>query len=608
MRKGVPVLLGTGDRHDTHYDHYARSIVLNDWNTQAKANTQYVLTVYPTSTMFHEFQQDKIPWAVALGFVGAILVCTALFAGYDFLMRNEAHQRQQVLQFKRRFVRFISHEIRTPLNTVCMGMDLLEDELVRKQQQEQKQGDQEHQQEHEEQQPETKSPDNDNDTAENTEDDSDIDFWHGLALDVKENAHCAVSILNDLLNYDKIESGKLQLEIGTVAIKELIIKTVNQFRLHALNSQVDLSLEFERINKNQDDLESGYIHKSWHVIGDETKLAQVLRNLCSNALKFTPANGAVKVTVSHVPDGLSKARIPTPKGAANLNSPETVKSERDGSIRICCKDTGVGLSQEQLKQLFEEGVQFDANKLQHGGGSGLGLVIAKGIIEQHGGTILAKSEGVGSGTEFIVEFPVYRENTKALLEGGTFQDSTTAEDPQVPSMSSETIPPSPSSSSSPSLPPPPLQSSPPSSLFPPSPPMTPIKRGRRILVADDSRPNRKMLVRLLERCGHTCVAVENGSEAVKEMAADMAAASSTVDHVAVDTILMDYEMPIMNGPEAARRIRAMGYPGLIFGVTGNVLNEDIDYFKSLGANAVIPKPINMDMLSEQWEKMDSSEV
>ena len=95
------------------------------------------------------------------------------------------------------------------------------------------------------------------------------------------------------------------------------------------------------------------------------------RNVISNALKFTPADGSIEIRASHIPDGLAHAKPMLTQDGEEPLQPRT------GSILIEIQDTGVGLTAEQLKMLFSEGVQFDANRLQHGGGSGLGLSIAK---------------------------------------------------------------------------------------------------------------------------------------------------------------------------------------------------------------------------------------
>ena len=281
----------------------------------------------------------------------------------------------------------------------------------------------------------------------------------------------------------------------------------------------------------------------------------------SNGLKFTPPGGSVNVTVSHLPEGLPN--VP----AASLEE-ETAAPDRYGSIRVDVKDSGVGLSGDQLQQLFLEGVQFDANRLQNGGGSGLGLAIAKGIIEQHNGTITVASDGAGTGTTFTVELPLYLVKSRKLETHSTFSVQTTSEHKEQPILHGERR----------------------------------EARSHRVLVVDDSAPNRKMLVRLLERWGHSCIAAKNGQEAVSVIAADAAAAAEDKDHVPIDTVLMDYEMPVMNGPAAARQIRRMGFKATIFGVTGNLLKEDIKFFMSQGVDAVLPKPISMALLNEQWDR------
>jgi hypothetical protein len=137
------------------------------------------------------------------GFFGFVAFCTCIFFVYDFLMRHEAQQNHNILEMKRRFVRFISHEIRTPLNTVCMGLELLESELK------------------------MAPPNKDNDRGEGVEKEG-LDFWSNVTNDIKENTHTAVEILNDMLNYDNLESGGLNLELTQVRISDIVERTVHQ--------------------------------------------------------------------------------------------------------------------------------------------------------------------------------------------------------------------------------------------------------------------------------------------------------------------------------------------------------------------------------------------
>lgn len=178
IQEGVPYLIGEGNIHDPTFEDYAQTIVLNpDMGTGALSSAVYTLAVYPTAEMFDAFK-TKSPVVVSLGFFFVVAFCALIFVLYDYLMRYEATQRQNILEMKRRFVRFISHEIRTPLNTVCMGLELLESEL---------QG---------------STAKKDNGVGEKLEEE-DVDFWYSVTTDIKENAHTAVEILNDLVSASK---------------------------------------------------------------------------------------------------------------------------------------------------------------------------------------------------------------------------------------------------------------------------------------------------------------------------------------------------------------------------------------------------------------------
>jgi two-component system, sensor histidine kinase len=195
----------------------------------------------------------------------------------------------------------------------------------------------------------------------------------------------------------------------------------------------------------------------------------------------------------------------------------------------------------------------------------LGLHISKSLIEQHGGSIIVDSAGPGLGATVTVELPLYLfPENKRSYTGQTV--STPADTDRVMNESSPVLP----------------------------------RRSHHILVVDDSLPNRKMLVRLLERSGHKCESACNGKEAITVYNRDTAALAADPAHSPIDTILMDYEMPVMNGPEATKALRENGCVALILGVTGNVLTEDIAYFKEMGADNVLPKPVQLTLLDDYW--------
>lgn len=228
-----------------------------------------------------------------------------------------------------------------------------------------------------------------------------------------------------------------------------------------------------------------------------------------------------------------------------------------GHIALSVKDNGAGMSADQLSQLFGDGVQFNVNVLQAGQGSGLGLYITKGIVEQHGGTLQAHSEGLGKGTTFIMTLPLHHvpdddenvdcESPIPSSDGGVCEQM----DPDEPT-------------------------------------------SLRILIVDDALTNRKLLKRLLENKGHRCDLAQDGQGAVEQVTA------AIKEECPYDSVLMDSEMPVMNGPTATSEIRRLGCDSFIVGITGNVLPEDVAHFKACGANEVLPKPFEISLLEDMW--------
>jgi CheY-like chemotaxis protein len=195
------------------------------------------------------------------------------------------------------------------------------------------------------------------------------------------------------------------------------------------------------------------------------------------------------------------------------------------------------------------------------------LFITKGLVEKHGGTINLISEGQNKGCTAIIELPLYENPTRARSSS---VDST---------RSSSSI------------------------LHSPRKKYECPTSSHRCLVVDDSNPNRKILVRLLERSGHVCLSACHGQEAIEIMNADMVCANDDENHVPIDTIFMDYEMPILNGPNATKVLRDSGCNATIIGVTGNLLTEDVNYFVSMGADKVLPKPVSMVSIQESWNNL-----
>jgi signal transduction histidine kinase len=345
MKRGVPSLLGYGDFHDPAYDKYGKSVVITAIDNAAAESPTYTLTVYPSGQMF----ENKTSWYIAFGFVMVIVICTFIFLGYDFLMRNQSRQNKVILEVKRRFVRFISHEIRTPLNTVCLGLELLQSELNGRI---------------------GTSSSTGNGSSRNEAAERAVEQWSskatphsslwGLVDDILENANNAVGILNDLLNYDKMEQGTFKLELGTVSIWELVHRTVVAFDIQAKKRAILLDTRIDHDERTVPDL------VCLQVLGDDVRLRQVIRNVISNSLKFCPENtGTVHVTMQHSPHGLPNAVLPRADLVkTSMSNNLACEYPRAGAIRILVQDNGVGMTEDQLHRLFQEGVQFEPNTLQ----------------------------------------------------------------------------------------------------------------------------------------------------------------------------------------------------------------------------------------------------
>jgi CheY-like chemotaxis protein len=246
-----------------------------------------------------------------------------------------------------------------------------------------------------------------------------------------------------------------------------------------------------------------------------------------------------------------------------LYNGDEVTLPRSGVLQVDVTDTGAGMTAEQVAKVFGEGVQFNVNELQAGQGSGLGLYIAKGISEQHGGSLKVASAGLlGYGTTFTLSLPLHRVPDAVLPESLKNNKLLSSESVLEFENNDKEL----------------------------------SKCSLRILIVDDARVNRKLLMRLLQNKGHNCDEAEDGLVAVQLVKNALKAGNP------YDTILMDFEMPVMNGPTAATFIRALDCNSFIVGITGNLFPEDVSLFKARGANKVLPKPLNMCDLEDLWVK------
>ncbi|KAL3908729.1 MAG: hypothetical protein SGILL_008373, partial [Bacillariaceae sp.] len=554
IEEGIASLAQEGDLHLEEYDEYTSCILLSHasglYNLENSAN--YTLTLTPTDAFFETYQ-TQIPLIAAIAAAVCILITSICFICYDAFVRRDMNIKTELLEAKRKFVRFVSHEVRTPLNSVCMGLSLIQEELLDciKNMKDEDGG--------------IASSNKSQAKCNCSVDKSKAQGWLQLSEEILISAQSSVTVLNDLLNYDKIQMGQLSLEYTVIPIYRLISITSKEFSLPAASKKI----RFELINDGLHDVDECSVVstaskefniKEMNVVGDTIRLTQVLRNLLSNALKFTKEGGTLKVHVH------SRKTLPTMRSFVMTDGNKATYESR-GILLVDVTDDGVGMSPEQLSKLFTAGTQFNVNELQAGQGSGLGLYIARGIMEQHDGNLVASSEGLGHGTTFTMSLPLYKVPEAESSSEMMVADATVKPSSSVPSVID-------GNSSD-------IESDTASTADLEISADSPRRKSRRILVVDDAKMNRKLLKRLLENHGHACDEAENGLEAVDKVKDSLQVAPRQL----FDTILLDFQMPVMSGPDACRLIREeLEFSGMIIGITGNVMPEDVALFKSRGAN------------------------
>jgi CheY-like chemotaxis protein len=269
---------------------------------------------------------------------------------------------------------------------------------------------------------------------------------------------------------------------------------------------------------------------------DHFKMRQVLRNLISNAIKFTPNQGTITVQV---------------KTFQNQQFSTKHHNVNNGFVRIEIKDSGVGITPENQLKLFKEVIQFDAKKNQSGGGSGLGLWLSQRLVTLNHGVIGVYSEGLGKGSTFFIDLPL---------------EKVTQQVKANPSSSTSTL----------------LQCTEESNIS--------ILKSTRLLVVDDSSLSRKMVARLLKNDFLDVVEAKDGVEAIAKYQASLAEGNP------FQVILMDNQMSNMDGLQCATELRKLHYKGALVGLTGYGEKEQVDTFISHGADHVMVKPLDYSKL------------
>jgi len=362
------------------------------------------------------------------------------------------------------------------------------------------------------------------------------------------SADLLMSLLNDILDYSKIEAGRLELEHIEVAVVPLVERAVRLFEPQAVAKGLAMHVELPTTPPPL-------------LMGDPYRLQQVVLNLVNNAVKFTH-EGRVRVRLS--------IGSPEPTGEAN-----EVAEAGAVAVVLEVEDTGVGLTEAQRSRLFQAFSQADASTTRRYGGTGLGLAITAHLVQLMSGTITCHSTP-GNGTVFRVALPMqWTDNPK---EPAATPDSPGEESPDAAGGARF-------AGGS-------LLSGEHGSV---STVMSASGRFLRVLLAEDNPVNRTLIVAMLRRNGHRVTAVADGGAALSALQEPTVGGD-------YDVAVLDIRMPVLDGEAVAERIRMIERKSThrfpLVALTANASREQIEACRQAGFDAVLGKPIDWTQLQE----------
>ncbi|MEI6272608.1 MAG: ATP-binding protein [Phycisphaerae bacterium] len=356
---------------------------------------------------------------------------------------------------------------------------------------------------------------------------------------IRRSSENLLTIINDILDLSKIEAGGMGVEIVPCAPLSIIQDAVALMQAQALARGLELFMELKAPVPEM-------------IETDPTRLSQILINLISNAIKFTE-HGGVKVVVD-----LTKEKLEPRIDQDNSTAPPA-----DIRLRIQVMDTGIGINDAQRNRLFQRFTQADPSTTRRFGGSGLGLTISRHLSRMLGGDITISSE-VGLGSVFTVEVGIGKSSLNEMVS-------------ILPQHSHEKVNLKLKHASVTSNP-------------------TQSKNEITVLVAEDGEDNQRLIFHHLSRAGMKVIVANNGREAL-----DLAVAAQKQSR-APDVILMDMQMPIMDGYEATLKLRELGWRGAIVAITAHAMTGDRERCTQAGCDDYLTKPINSKSLIETVQK------
>ena len=383
---------------------------------------------------------------------------------YTEEIRKSAEKARKANEAKTRFLFNMSHDIRTPMNAIVGFSGLLEKSL------------------HDEK----KSL--------------------GYIKKIRVSSDILLTIINQVLEMARIESGKITLSSESVNIREMVDATNTVFE----SSLTKKSLEYQ--------CSLNVVHDQ--ILCDKTKMEEIILNVVSNSIKYTNPHGKITVSIDE------------------LDS----EDEKNADYKVVVEDNGIGMSQDYLPHIFEEFSREHTSTETRVAGTGLGLPIVKSLVDRMGGTIEVESEE-GKGTRFIMKFsfPVSLEN-------------------QVREKEKQNIP-----------------------------DITEKLEGKRILLAEDNELNAEIAETVLEETGIKVKHVEDGIQCIEEL--------KKMPEKYYDVILMDVQMPNMDGYTATQRIRDLDDSRAeipIIAMTANAYDEDRRKAQEAGMDGFLAKPLDVD--------------
>ena len=396
---------------------------------------------------------------------------------YTEEIRKSAEKARKANEAKTRFLFNMSHDIRTPMNAIVGFSGLLEKSI------------------HDEK--------------------KSLDYIKKIRV----SSDILLTIINQVLEMARIESGKITLNPESVNIREMV---------EAMNTVFESSLTKKSLEYQ---CSLNVVHDQ--ILCDKTKMEEIILNVVSNSIKYTNPHGKITVSIDE------------------LDS----EDEKNANYKVVVEDNGIGMSQDYLPHIFEEFSREHTSTETRVAGTGLGLPIVKSLVDRMGGTIEVESEE-GKGTRFIMKFsfPVSLEN-------------------QVREKEKQNIP-----------------------------DITEKLKGKRILLAEDNDLNAEIAETVLVEAGIEVKRVEDGLQCIEEL--------KKMPENYYDVILMDVQMPNMDGYTATQRIRDLDDSRaeiLIIAMTANAYDEDRRKAQEAGMDGFLAKPLDVDEMMRLLGKITKTE-